>query len=104
VPTVRILEAAAEEALEAAAWYEQETPGLGEEFFRAFEDGVDLIEENIIPLSPLPGKAGSRQAKRLVLKRFPYDIVVIERREETLVVAVAHHARDPGYWRDRVLE
>jgi hypothetical protein len=37
-----------------------------------------------------------------VLKRFPYDIVVRELSEEILVVAVAHHSRRPGYWRDRL--
>lgn len=99
---VRILEEAAEEAAEAAAWYESERPGLGTEFSDAINYAIDLIEENILPLLPLAGEAGALGAKRIILKRFPYDIVSVKRPGETLVVAVAHHSRKPGYWRDRM--
>lgn len=99
---VRILEEAAEEAAEAAAWYEAERPGLGHDFSDAVDAVIDLIEENILPLLPMPGEAGALGAKRIILKRFPYDIVSVERQGEVLVIAVAHHSRKPGYWRDRI--
>ncbi|MDV6317953.1 hypothetical protein [Chromohalobacter sp. HP20-39] len=99
--TVRILEDASQEAIEAAAWYEYEQPGLGTEFFAAVDAAIDVIEENLIPLAPLPEEAGNIGAKRLILERFPYDIVVIELPEETVVIAVAHHSRKPGYWLER---
>lgn len=99
--TVRILEEASQEAIEAAAWYEYEQPGLGAEFFAAVDAVIDIIEENFIPLSPLPENAADTGAKRLILERFPYDIVVIELPEEAIVIAVAHHSRKPGYWRER---
>ena len=54
---VRIHAAAAEEAAQAAAWYERERPELGVDF---------------------------------------------ERAAEVIVVAFAHTARRPGYWRDRL--
>ena len=98
---VWILEEAAEEAVEAAAWYEQERPGLGIEFDHAVNAALDLLEDEIIPLTNLPGTAGDRGAKRLVLRRFPYDIVVQESSLEIIVVAIAHHSRRPGYWRNR---
>lgn len=98
---VRILEQAAEEAIEAAAWYEQERAGLGVEFAHAIDAAIGLLAGEIVPLAAMPGAAGARGAKRLVLKRFPYDIVILERPEEFLVLAVAHHSRRPGYWRDR---
>jgi hypothetical protein len=101
VRTVRILEEASQEAIEAAVWYEYEHPGLGAEFFAAVDAAIDVIEENFIPLSPLPEEAGDTGAKRLILERFPYDIVAIELPEETVVIAVAHHSRKPGYWRER---
>ena len=96
---VRILEQAAVEAIEAAAWYESERPGLGREFDHAVNAAIDLLEDEIVPLTNLPSAAG---AKRLLLKRFPYDIVVLELPEEIIVVAVAHQSRRPGYWRDRL--
>jgi hypothetical protein len=99
--TVRILEEASQEAIKAAAWYEYEQPGLGAEFFAAVDAAIDVIEENFTPLLPLPEEAGHTGAKRLVLERFPYDIVAIELPEETVVIAVAHHSRKPGYWLGR---
>ena len=99
--TVRILEEASQEAIEAAAWYEYEQPGLGADFFAAVDAAIDVIEENFVPLSPFPEEAGDTGARRLILERFPYDIVAIELPEEAVVIAVAHHSRRPGYWRKR---
>ena len=62
---VRILEEAANEAIEAAAWYEEQRPGLGVEFAQAFHAALDLLEEEIVPLSTMPGKAGRDGAKHL---------------------------------------
>lgn len=98
---VRILEEASQEAIEAAAWYEYEQPGLGAEFFAAVDTAIDIIEENLTPLSPLSKKAGNTGARRLILQRFPYDIIAIEQPEEAVIIAVAHHSRKPGYWRKR---
>lgn len=99
--TVRILEEASQEAIEAAAWYEYEQAGLGVEFFAAVDAAIDVIEENFTPLSPLPEEAGNTGAKRLILERFPYDLIAIELPEEAVVIAVAHQSRKPGYWRER---
>jgi toxin ParE1/3/4 len=98
---VRIHEAASQEAVEAATWYELKQPGLGVEFQRAIDAALDLLEEEIVPLSPVPSSAQARGVKRLILKRFPFDLVVVERRTEVFVIAFAHHARRPGYWRQR---
>ncbi len=99
---VRIHAAAAEEAAEAAAWYEKERPGLGADFQRALDAALDLLEEEIVPLVAVPGVAGSRGVKRILLRRFPYAVIVRERADEVLVIAFAHTARRPRYWRDRV--
>lgn len=99
--TVRILEEASQEAIEAAEWYEHEQSGLGAEFFAAVDAAIDVIEEHVVRLSPLPEEAGDTGAKRLILERFPYDVVAIELPEETVVIAIAHHSRKPGYWLGR---
>ena len=96
-----ILAAAAEEAVEAVAWYERERPGLGLEFEAAIEAALDLIELETVALSPAPRSAGTRGVKRLMLRRFPYAIIVREHPSEIVVIAFAHHARRPGYWRGR---
>ena len=41
---LRILAAAAEEAAEAAAWYEKERSGLGIDFQNAIEAALDVLE------------------------------------------------------------
>jgi len=99
---IRILQQAAEEVAAAANWYDKERSGLGQEFVNAVEMAMDLIEEDLLPLSPMPGKSRGLGMKRLILKRFPYDLVVREAKNETVVVAVAHHSRQPGYWRERL--
>ena len=63
MPLLRILDAAADEAAEAAAWYERHQAGLGSDFSRA--------------------------------------LVVQKSRDEIVVIAIAHEARRPGYWRNR---
>jgi toxin ParE1/3/4 len=98
---LRILEAAAGEAVEAAGWYEIQRPGLGTDFEQAIDAALDLLQEDILPLSPMTGIAGRRGAKRLGLRRFPYDIIVRQIGDEIVVIAFAHQSRRPGYWRDR---
>lgn len=97
---VRLLQAAEEEAVEAAAWYESQRPGLGFDFERAVDAALDLLDEDIVPLAALPDWR-VRGVKRLALKRFPYDVIVTQSVEEIVVVAFAHHARRPGYWLER---
>ncbi|WP_133513081.1 hypothetical protein [Candidatus Thiosymbion oneisti] len=101
--SVKILEAAADEAAEAASWYERQHPGLGVEFQQAVDAVFDLLEDEIAPLTAVPGPAGKRGAKRLILKRFPFSVIVCEQGSELLVIAFAHHSRRPGYWRDRLI-
>jgi len=49
---VRILEVAADEAAEAAAWYEIQRPGLGMELDRAVDAG-SIFSKKTLFLSPL---------------------------------------------------
>jgi hypothetical protein len=72
------------------------------EFARAIDAAIDLLEDEIVPLTNMPGTAGARGAKRFVLRRSSYDIVVRELSEQIIVGAFAHHSRRPGYWRDRL--
>lgn len=98
---VRLLEAAANEAIEAAAWYESQRPGLGSEFESAVDAALDLLQEDLLPLSTISGRAGRAGARRLTLKRFPYDVIVRPLGNEIIVIAFAHHSRRPGYWHKR---
>lgn len=99
---VRLLEEAVIEATEAADYYERERPGWGAEFYSELEAALDLLEGDLVPLVAIPPKKGGIGFKRLILSRFPYDLVVLEQDGELLVLAIASHAQRPGYWLSRV--
>ena len=66
------------------------------------ESALDLLEAEIIPLASLSGIANRRDIKRLLLKKFPYSVIIHERGDEILIIAFAHFAKRPGYWRSRL--
>jgi plasmid stabilization system protein ParE len=89
--------AAEEEFLEAVAAYEAERPGLGAEFLAEVERATRRIIS--FPAHGSPYLAGTR---RIVLRRFPYSVVYRRKSGDSLVVAIAHQRRKPGYWRNRL--
>ena len=102
MPTVRIHAAAADEAEAAVARYEKERPGLGRRLQRALDAALDLLEAGAAPGVTVPGALGDVGLRRLVLRRFPYDIVFLPHGEEITVIAFAHHSRRPAYWHNRL--
>lgn len=89
------------ELLEASAFYEGESEGLGEVF-------LDEVQETLehLKLHPRVGRKVLPEVCRFLVSRFPYGIVYrIERnrqRERIFVLAVAHQKRRPRYWAKRV--
>lgn len=99
---LRVLTAAAEEAAEAVAHDEGEEPGPGEEFSDAIEDSLSLLTHEVVPLSAMSRRLTRLGIRRLVMRRFPYSIVVREAGDMLEVLAFAHHSRNPGYWLRRI--
>jgi len=99
---VRVDAGAAQELEEAAAWYDAESPGTGDRLLDAFENALSVLREDHVPLVTVPGEAGRLGARRLLLHRFPFDLIIVEENDELLVIAVAHQARRPGYWMGRL--
>lgn len=99
---IKVSKEAAAELEEAAAWYEEEEVGLGVRLIDAFEHAIQLLREPNPPLTPVLGKAASLGAKKLILHRFPFSLVVLRYQQMMVVVALAHHAKRPGYWAERV--
>ena len=94
---VRILPEAQAEIEDAAEWYEQARRGLATEFLREIDAGLERVVE-----SPKAWHALSSRLRRYRLDRFPYGIIYQLRKEEILVIAVAHLHRRPDYWRHRL--
>lgn len=98
---VRVSREAGQELEEAVSWYEHEEAGLGSRLLNAFEQAIRLLNEPNPPLVPTCHKAAEVGARQLILHRFPFSLITIERHETIIVVAFAHHSRKPGYWRNR---
>ena len=87
---------AQDEMDEAYAWYEQHSPGLGEEFLTAVLRVVERIRENPTLYAPVHG-----DIRRGVTRRFPYGIYYRARPDRVEVLAVYHGRRDPRGWQER---
>jgi plasmid stabilization system protein ParE len=98
---VRVHPAAAEEAEAAVAWYEHEREGLGRALKDDFDNAAARLASGSEDGMPVRGRAAASGARRLILARFHYDIVFLLDGADVTIVAYAHHARRPGYWRDR---
>ena len=94
----RIGEPASDEFREAVRWYEAPRPGLGSEFFNAVAATLSRIESNSEIGTSL---SADGQTRRILVDRFPYQIVYRLRPAEIVIVAFAHLKRRPGYWRNR---
>lgn len=54
------------------------------------------------PGKPEDGVPVSGALRRFLLRRFPYYLLYRVEEDWILVLAVGHHSRRPGYWRDRL--
>ena len=95
---VRISEPASDELTNAVRWYETRRPGLGAELFDAVDVSIEGIERQ-----PEIGTAAypDPRTRRVLVARFPYQIVYRLDQNEIMVLAIAHMKRRPGYWKHR---
>lgn len=87
---------ATEELRAAAAYYEDQVGGLGEEFLDEVEHGLHRIEQ-----FPQRWSIYDGEYRRCLLRRFPYGLVCRLASDRTFIIAVAHLKQEPGYWRGR---
>lgn len=98
-----IIVAAAEAGLAAALdWYEEQEPGLGAALLHEVDGVLDGLLTQELRGVGVPGVRSDLAARRVILDRFPYAVVFIDHADAIHVIAVAHHKRRPGYWRDRL--
>ena len=88
-------EASAE--LEAAVdFYESRLRGLGFRFLAAVGSAIERI--SALPESGAPLNEALR---KVIVSGFPYSIIYSGTDDHILLLAVAHHYRQPGYWEQR---
>lgn len=88
---------AIDEARAARRFYARVSATLATRFMAALDDAVDRVYQ--FPQACSPHRHGTRICP---LRRFPFSLVYVEQPTRSLVVAVAHHKRRPGYWRRRL--
>lgn len=94
---VRLRPAALEELTEAWGWYEQKREGLGDEFRACVDVGIAAIGRSPLGCAKIRG-----DARRKLIRRFPYALIYLAEPEHVEVVAVFHTSRDPVEWQERV--
>ncbi|WP_145279123.1 type II toxin-antitoxin system RelE/ParE family toxin [Tautonia plasticadhaerens] len=65
---------------------------------------ADEIQTTIdrIARQPESGHQISRNARRCLVRRFPYGVVYQVHLDHVLVVSITHLHRDPDHWKDRI--
>lgn len=94
---IRILSAAADELSQCVMSYESVRDGLGERFRSEFEK----IHHNLTT-AVAPGSNYTRRTKVSRMRRFPYGVVFVQKRDVITIIAIAHLSRQVGYWSDRL--
>lgn len=82
---------------EAYEWYEQQGAGLGEQFLDEVQAVYDHIEQ-----FPAAFPEVYRDARRALVRRFPYAVFYRLRDNTAHILACEHVRRHPRAWRDRV--
>jgi len=100
--SVRVDSEAEEEIAAGIDWYESKRPGLGLEFLDEISAAMHSLEEPGPGCRPVNGVPPELGIRRKLVKRFPHVIIFVEFEHAVRVIAVAHGARRPGYWRRRL--
>ena len=85
------------ELIEAARFYEDQAPGLGEDFLQDFERALTQVSE-----MPGAGTPMGERVRRVLFRRFPFSILYRPLGDPLRILAVMHHRRRPGYWQARI--
>jgi len=84
------------EMRESVEFYEARLDGLGFRFLSALEQTTERISAD-----PEAGAPLARGFRKRIVPGFPYNIIYQVWEDYIYLVAVAHHRRRPGYWRER---
>lgn len=85
------------EVVEAAHFYEQRVPGLGDRFLRELDAAVADIQQN-----PRRWRIVEDDIRRFVMRHFPYGIYFRVEGADLRILVVKHHRRHPDYWKHRL--
>jgi plasmid stabilization system protein ParE len=82
---------------EAAFWYDDQKPGLGE----LLTEELAILLERITD-HPLQFPQIGQDVHRGLLHRFPYAVYFLLADESVVILALLHQHRNPGIWKARL--
>jgi toxin ParE1/3/4 len=94
---LRLLPEARAEYDDAIDWYEARQPGLGQQFVVRIGEVFRRIAAN-----PRVHAKVYHEARKAVVKQFPFVVIYQEDAGEVIVISVFHTSRDPSEWQSRV--
>ena len=94
---VRLRPEAEQDLAESARWYEDQRPGLGQEFLDEALATFAAIAEK-----PLASAAVYGSLRRALLHRFPFGVFYLVDGDGAVVIGVIHGSRHPRRWKSRL--
>jgi len=94
---VRVTALAEADLSEAFRWYEAKKEDLGFEFLARVEEAVQTIARN-----PTSCARVIDDARRVLLKQFPYALWYRLEKDGSIVIACLHHKRRPALVKSRI--
>jgi len=86
----------------AAIWYDEQRPGLGDEFVAEVAVTLTRIAQAAHSYTLWPNvKRAAVPIRRALVQRFPYALAFEAHSNQIRVLAVAHAKRRPLYWLNR---
>lgn len=82
---------------EATVFYFQEDPDLELRFANCIDKAIERVTHH-----PRSWPRIEDTVRRYVTDTFPYSILYSIEQDHVLIVAVAHHSRNPDYWKSRI--
>jgi plasmid stabilization system protein ParE len=95
--TLNVRPAASKDIAEAYRWCEQQQTGLGKRF-------LDAVEQAFQRISTMPElyPCVLRDARRVLMRNFPYSIFFRVKGGEVRILGVIHQHRHPQHWMRRL--
>ncbi len=95
---IRFLDVASQELDDTIEFYNCERQGLGDNLYHEVKHALKSIA-----VFPNAWHPMSVRIRRCRVQRFPYGLIYQVRKDELLIVAVAHLHRKPDYWKRRIV-
>jgi len=94
---IEFLPEAKAELEDAVDYYELQVQGLGDTFKTIAKSTIKRIST-----FPTAWTEIRPDVRRCIMHKFPYNILYSVEEDIILIIAVAHHHRNPNYWIDRI--